>query len=101
MPGTWPEALVLLHHLGWSGEMVDGACTALIEACAEGDLEGRQPTSLSTPEVRRVLAEPVRPDEAVALGLVAEIRDHADADGDGLRAALRDLDAFVDDLGEA
>ena len=100
MAGTWPEAVVLLHHLGWTGEMIDDACTALVDACAEGTLQGRDVSSLTPTEVRQVLAEPVREDEARALGRLAELRDRADPDGDALRAALRDLDAYVDALGE-
>lgn len=101
MAGTWPEAVVLLHHLGWNGEMIDDACTALVDACAKGALEGRDVSDLTPSEARQVLAEPIRDDEAAALCRLAELRGQANPDGESLRAALRDLDAWVDALGEA
>ena len=100
MPGTWQEALMLLHARGWSGELVDEGCTALLEACSEGELEGKEVSELTTAEALSVLAEPVADDEIRALCAAAEIHDRGDSEGDQLRAALRDLDAFADSLGE-
>lgn len=100
MSRTWQEALMLLHSRGWSGELVDEGCTALLEACFEGELEGRAVRELTTAEAQKVLAEPVQDDEVRALCAVAEIHDRGDADGDSLRRALQDLDTFAQSLGE-
>ncbi len=100
MAATWQEALMLLHERGWSGELIDEACTALVEACAEGELEGREVAELTPAETRRVLEEPIREDELSALCRLAEVHDRADEAGDAMRGALRDLDAFADALGE-
>jgi hypothetical protein len=100
MTGAWQEALMLLHARGWNGELIDEACTALLEACSEGELKGRQVGELSPTEARRVLDEPAEDAEIDALCAVAGLHDRADAAGEALRAALRDLDAFADSLGE-
>ena len=100
MSATWQEALMLLHERGWGGELIDEACTALVEACAEGEFEGRQVVGLTPAETRRVLNEPVADDERGALCRLAEVHDRADAEGESMRSALRDLDAFADALGE-
>jgi len=99
MSATWQEALMLLHERGWSGELIGDACTALVEACTEGELAGRQVAGLAPAETRRVLNEPIADDESAALRRVAEVYDRADEDGDAVRRALRDLDAFADALG--
>ena len=101
MSGTWQEELMLLHARGWSGELVDEACGALLEACADGELEGRDVSALAPDEAAGVLAEPVEDDELVALCRLAAVHDRGDAEGDELRTALRDLDAYADALGEA
>lgn len=100
MAGTWQEGLMLLHARGWNGELIDEACTALLEACSEGELEGKEVSKLTPGEAQRVLAEPADGDELGALCSLAELHDRGDATGDELRAALRDLDAFADSLGE-
>ncbi|MEN8161051.1 MAG: hypothetical protein ABFS41_13345 [Myxococcota bacterium] len=100
MAALWQEALMLLHARGWDGELIDGACTALVEACTDGEFEGREVTALTPEETRRVLEEPVPADESRALCRLAEVHDRADAEGDAMRGALRDLDAFADALGE-
>ena len=100
MQATWQEALMLLHERGWGGELIDGACTALLESCSEGEFEGREVAALTPAETRRVLDEPLPEDESYALCRIAEVHDRADRDGDILRGALRDLDAFADALGE-
>ena len=100
MAGTWQEGLMLLHAHGWSGELIDEACTALLEACSAGELEGKEVGELSADEADRVLREPVAGNELRALLDVAALHDRADAEGDAFRAALRDLDAFADSLGE-
>ena len=100
MSATWQEALMLLHERGWSGELIDQACTALIEACADGEFEGRDVAGLMPGEARRVLSEPVVDDEGTALCRLAELHDRADDESETMRAALRDLDALADALGE-
>ena len=97
---TWQEALMLLHERGWQGELIDEACDALLEACAEGTLLGKLPSELSEREVTAILRHSPESDEVLALQAVADTWDQADADGDELRAALVDLDAFADRLGE-
>jgi len=96
---TWQEALMLLHERGWQGELIDEACDALLEACAEGTLLGKLPTELSENEVTAVLRQNPDPEEVLALQLVADTWDRGSSDGDALRAALVDLDAFADRLG--
>jgi hypothetical protein len=91
---------MLLHARGWSGELVDEGCTALLAACFEGELDGKEVYQLTAAEAQSVLAEQVADDEIRALCAVAEIHDRGDGEGDRLRAALRDLDAFADSLGE-
>ena len=91
---------MLLHERGWSGELIDQACTALIESCTEGEFQGREVAGLTPAEARRVLDEPVADDESSALCRVAEVHDRVDQEGDAMRGALRDLDAFADALGE-
>jgi hypothetical protein len=54
MAVTWQDALMLLHERGWDGELIDGACTALVEACADGEFEGREVAGLTPEETRRV-----------------------------------------------
>jgi hypothetical protein len=98
MSAGWTGALALLHARGWSGELVDEACEALLEACVEGELEGRAVAGLAPGEIAGVLGRGVAPDEAGALCAVAEVHDRADGEGDRLRDALHDLDAFVDGL---
>jgi hypothetical protein len=93
---TWQEALVLLHERGWHGELVDEACTSILEACAGGDLDGRDVGDLAPDEVRHVLSEPVDDEEAEALLVLAEVHDRGDVEGERLRRALLDLDAFAD-----
>ena len=100
MAGTWQEALMLLHARGWSGENVDDACTALLDACAQGELEGRDVSQLGPSESQAVLSTRASDDELRALCVLAELHDRGDAAGDEFRAALRDLDAFADSLGE-
>lgn len=100
MSATWQEALMLLHARGWSGEAIDEACTALVEACTEGELEGREVVGLTLAETQRVLDEPVSEDENSALRRAAEVHDRADNEGETMRGALRDLDAFAEALGE-
>ena len=100
MAGTWQEGLMLLHARGWNGELIDEACTALVEACSEGELEGREVSGLTPSESCEVLAQRASDEELRALCSLAELHDRGDAVGDELRAALRDLDAFVDSLGE-
>jgi hypothetical protein len=100
MSGTWQEDLMLLHARGWNGELIDEACTALLEACAEGALEGRNVGDLAPSEARRVLAQAAQEDEVRALCRVAGVHGRLDSTGEALRTALRDLDAFADSLGE-
>jgi hypothetical protein len=100
MSATWQEALMLLHERGWSGELIDEACTALVEACTEGGLEGREVAGLTPSETRGVLDEPISEEESAALCRLAEVHDRADEEGETMRGALRDLDAFADALGE-
>jgi len=91
---------MLLRTRGWSGELIDEACMALLEACSEGELQGREVSDLSPSEARRVLAEPADDDELRELCALAALHDRGDSIGDDFRAALRDLDAFADSLGE-
>lgn len=100
MSVTWQEALMLLHERGWSGELIDEACTALVQACTEGELEGREVARLTPDETRRALDEPISENESSALCRLAEVHDRVDEDGETMRGALRDLDAFADALGE-
>ena len=100
MAGTWQERLMLLHARGWNGQLLDEACTALLEACSEGEFEGKEVSELTPSEAQRVLAEPAAEDELRVLCSLAELHDRGDATGDEFRAALRDLDAFADSLGE-
>ncbi len=100
MAGTWQEALMLLRARGWSGELIDEACTALLDACSEGELKGRAMSELTPSEAQRALAEAPDDDELQALCRLAEVHDRGDSTGDEFRAALRDLDAFADSLGE-
>ena len=100
MTGTWQEDVMLLHARGWSGELVDEACAALIEACAEGAFAGRNVSELAPGEAQRVLAQTAGEDELRALCRLAGIQGRLDATGEALRGALRDLDAFADSLGE-
>jgi hypothetical protein len=100
MAGSWQEGLMLLHARGWNGELIDEACIALLAACSEGELEGKEVGELSPSEAQRVLAEPVAADELRALCSLAGLHDRGDVTGDEFRAALRDLDAFADSLGE-
>ena len=91
---------MLLHACGWHAELIDEACSALSEACSEGELEGRDVLDLTPEEVQGVLAQPIVKDEIRALCRVAEVHDRADPEGDQVRGALHDLDAFADSLGE-
>jgi hypothetical protein len=100
MAGTWQEGLMLLHARGWSGELIDEGCTALLEACSEGEFQGREVSDLTPSEARRVLLEPADDDELRELCALAALHDRADHIGDEVRAALRDLSAFADSLGE-
>ena len=100
MAVTWQEALMLLHARGWGGELIDEACTALVEACTEGELQGREVGGLTPAETCRVLERSIAADESLALCRVAEVHDRADDEGEATRGALRDLDAFADALGE-
>ena len=95
MSATWQEGLMLLHERGWSGELVDEACTALLEACSEGELVGRDVVGLELAETRRVLEQAISQEESAALCRAAEVHDRADHEGDSMREALRDLDAFA------
>lgn len=92
---TWPEALLLLHQRGWTGEMIDDACVALLGARDGPLLQQRELASWSPERVRGLLREPIPDDESAALCLAADFHDRADPAGDALRSALRDLDAFV------
>jgi hypothetical protein len=100
MSATWQEALMMLHERGWNGELIDEACSALVESCSEGEFEGREVGGLTPSETGRVLKNQILDDESSALCQLAEVHDRADRDGDTMRAALRDLDAFADALGE-
>ncbi len=91
---------MLLHERGWQGELIDEACDALLEACAEGSLLGKLLSELTEAEVVEILRQRPDPDEVTALQAVANTWDQADRDGAELRAALVDLDAFADRLGE-
>lgn len=95
---TWPEALLLLHQRGWTGEMIDEACVALLGARGSPPLRQRELTSWTPERVREVLREPIPDDESGALCLAADVHDRADPAGSALRSALRDLDAFVASL---
>jgi len=90
---------MLLHSRGWHGELVDEACEQLIESCFEGELEGRPVGDLTQEEITHILTQSVAEEEARALARVSDVHDRADADGQALRAALRDLDAFADSFG--
>ncbi len=100
MHDTWQEALMLLHERAWRGELVDQACSALLEACRDGKFKGVEVRGLTPAEAREVLEEPVTDDEGSAICRLAEVYDGAGAEGDALRAALLDLDAFAEALGE-
>lgn len=100
MAGSWQEELMRLHARGWNGELIDEACTALLEACSEGELQGRDVSQLAPSEARRLVSEPADDDELRALCALAAVHDRSDSVGDDFRAALRDLDAFADSLGE-
>jgi hypothetical protein len=100
MAGTWQEGVMLLHARGWNGELIDEACTALLEACSEGEFEGKEVNELTPSEIERVLAKSTDEDELRVLCSLAGLHDRGDATGDEFRAALRDLDAFADSLGE-
>jgi hypothetical protein len=95
---TWQEALLVLHQRGWNGELVDDACAQLVEALLEGDLVGRAARDLTPPEVSAALGQSLAEDEARALVRVSEVHDRTNAEGQGLRDALRDLDAFAESL---
>jgi hypothetical protein len=99
LPGTWEEALLLLHRRGWRGELIDEACGRIVEACGEGELAGRPVGGLAAEEIAAVLTQPLGDAESRALARVCEVHERADAQGHSLREALRDLDAFVDSLG--
>lgn len=101
MAETWQEALMLLHERAWHGNLVDEACEALAEACLEGAFQGRMIRQLTVDDIRVVLRNRISPEEANALCYVAEIRVRSGPDGQHLREALRDLDAFADSLGES
>jgi hypothetical protein len=98
MAESWQEALLLLHSLGWEGELVDGACEALSSACSEGGMQGRALLSLSREEVEGVLRQEVSGLESEALLCVAEVHDRLDHSGNELRNALYNLNAFVESL---
>ena len=100
MSRTWQEQLMLLHARGWSGELIDEACAALTDACSQGAFEGMQASELTPGQARRVLPEAAADDELRVLCSLAELHDRGDQTGDRFRAALRDLDAFADSLGE-
>ncbi len=100
MSTNWQEALMLLHQRGWSGELIDEACAALAEACTDGEFKGRDVAELTPAETRRVLDEPISEDENSALCRVAEVHGRADQDGETMRNALPDLDAFAQALSE-
>lgn len=98
MAQTWQEALLLLHALGWEGDLIDGACEALTQACAEGALQGRNVLELSRRDVEKVLQQKVGEQESGALLRLAELHDRLDRQGNELRRALYNLDAFVESL---
>lgn len=98
MAESWQEALLLLHSLGWEGDLIDGACEALNSACTEGALQARGLLSLSREEVGGVLQQDVAEEESNALLCVAEVHDRLDRQGNELREALYHLDAFVESL---
>jgi hypothetical protein len=98
MAETWREALLLLHSLGWEGDLIDGACEALNQACADGSLQGKPLLSLSRREVEEVLQQRVEEPESNALLRVAEVHDRLDHEGNELRKALYNLNAFVESL---
>ncbi len=86
---------MFLHARGWNGELIDEACTTLLEACGEGEV-----SELTPDEARRVLAQRAAGDEIRTLCQLAELHDRMDAAGEAFRTALLDLDAFADSLGE-
>jgi hypothetical protein len=98
MAQTWQEALLLLHSLGWEGDLIDGACEALNQACTDGVLQGRALLGLARQEVEDVLQQPVGEQESEALLRVAELHDRLDREGNELRTALYNLNAFVESL---
>jgi hypothetical protein len=100
MAGTWQEALMLLHENGWTGEHLDEACEALVESCLDGEMHGLLLRELQPSDVSQVLRTSVSSDEARALCRVAEVRELADEEGERVRDAFRDLDAFVNSLSE-
>ena len=51
------------------GELVDRACSALLEACRDGKFKGVEVRGLTPAEAREVLEEPVTDDEGSAIGI--------------------------------
>lgn len=98
MTESWREALLLLHSLGWEGDLIDGACEALNQAYADGALQGKALLTLSPREVEEVLQQKVDDQESQALLRVAAVHDRLDREGDELRKALYNLNAFVESL---
>jgi len=98
MTETWREALLLLHSLAWEGDLIDGACEALNQACADGAWQGKALLDLTPAEVEEILQQKVDAQESQALLRVAETHDRLDRDGDELRKALYNLNAFVESL---
>jgi hypothetical protein len=98
MAQTWQEDLLLLHALGWDGDLIDGACEALNQACRDRALQGRALLGLSRREVEDVLQQGVNEQESGALLRVAEVHDRLDREGNELRRALYNLNAFVESL---
>jgi hypothetical protein len=92
---AWQDALMRLHVRGWEPDDIDAACEALREACSEGAHAGAQLASLTPSQVGRVIGQTLGEDEVAALLRVAELHGREDADGELLRAALYDLDAFA------
>lgn len=98
MAQSWQEALLILHALGWEGDLIDGACEALNQACSDGALQGRALLGLSRREVEGVLQQGVDEQESGALLRLAEVHDRLDHQGNELRHALYNLDAFVESV---
>jgi hypothetical protein len=98
MAQTWQEALLLLHSLGWEGDLIDGACEALNVACRDGALQARALLGLSRREVEDVLQQGVDEQESEALLRVADLHDRVGREGNELRRALYNLNAFVESL---
>ncbi len=97
MLGSWRDALMRLHVSGWDSGDIDAACETLIETCEEDPESQLELATLGPSRVREILGTRIADDEVAALLQVAAVRSSQGAEGQALRDALYDLDAFAFD----